>query len=191
MPYLVEAAGGSLRGKRILDIACNSGFWSIQCARLGAEVVGFDARPELIAQAELLKEITGAAGAQFRVMEFEEMSLDALGGTFDIVLSLGILYHLAEPVRALEMTKAMSSGLVLLDTATYPSEDYLVYLKWEQPYDIRMAAREGLVALPTGRSVELMLRHLGVRSWRRVPVRSADIPDVYRTERRASWLIQV
>ena len=191
MPYLVGAAGGSLRGKRVLDIACNSGFWSIQCALLGAEVVGFDARPEMIAQAELLKRITGAAGARFRLLEFEEMSPDALGGTFDIVLNLGILYHLAEPVRALEMTRAMSSGLILLDTAIYPSDDFLVYLKWEQPYDIRMAAREGLVALPTRRSVELMLRHVGARNWLPIPVRSTDIPEVYRTERRASWLVEV
>src|SRR5215213_1225110 len=48
MPHVVQSQGGTLRGKRILDIACNSGFWSIQCALLGAEVVGFDARPELI-----------------------------------------------------------------------------------------------------------------------------------------------
>ncbi len=40
MPYLVAACGGSLEGKRVLDIACNSGFWSLQCALLGAEVVG-------------------------------------------------------------------------------------------------------------------------------------------------------
>src|SRR5262245_45992671 len=54
-PYLVALQGGSLQGKRVLDIACNSGFWSIQCALLGAEVVGFDGRPELIQQAELIK----------------------------------------------------------------------------------------------------------------------------------------
>jgi 2-polyprenyl-3-methyl-5-hydroxy-6-metoxy-1,4-benzoquinol methylase len=60
MPYVVASQGGSLKGKRVLDIACNSGFWSIQCALLGAEVVGFDARPELIEQANLLKQITGA-----------------------------------------------------------------------------------------------------------------------------------
>jgi predicted RNA methylase len=56
MPSLVAAAGGSLAGKRVLDIACNAGFWSIQCALLGAaEVVGFDTRPELVEQAQVLR----------------------------------------------------------------------------------------------------------------------------------------
>jgi hypothetical protein len=39
MPYLIESQEGSLKGTRVLDIACNSGFWSIQCALLGAVVL--------------------------------------------------------------------------------------------------------------------------------------------------------
>jgi 2-polyprenyl-3-methyl-5-hydroxy-6-metoxy-1,4-benzoquinol methylase len=96
MPYLVAANGGCLRGKRILDIACNSGFWSIQCALLGAEVVGFDGRAELIRQADLIKSIVGVDDVQFRVLDFWDMSRQALGGTFDIVLNLGILCHLPD-----------------------------------------------------------------------------------------------
>ncbi|HEY0011493.1 MAG TPA: methyltransferase domain-containing protein [Allosphingosinicella sp.] len=191
IPQLVAAAGGSLRGKRVLDMACNSGFWSIQCALMGAEVVGFDARPELVAQANLLKEATRAASAEFRRLDFADASAATLGGTFDIVLNLGLLYHLPEPLSALERTVRLSHGHVLLDTGIHPADDHLVYLKWEEPFDIRMAASQGIVAVPTGRAIDLMLRHLGVRSSLRVPVRSADIPDVYRTERRASWLIEV
>ncbi len=189
MPDLVAAAGGSLRGKRVLDIACNSGFFSIQCALLGAEVVGFDARPELIEQARLLKRITGAGSAGFRVLDFDEMTPEALGGTFDIVLSLGLLYHLPDPVRALERTRAMARRVILLDTATHPADDWSVHLKWEEPFDIRTAARAGIVALPTRRSVDLMLRHIGAARWFEIPVRTADIPDLYRTARRASWLV--
>ena len=65
MPYLMEAERGSLKGKRVLDIACNSGFWSVQCALLGAEVVGFDARPGLIEQANLIKRIVGVDQVEF------------------------------------------------------------------------------------------------------------------------------
>lgn len=186
MPYL-----GSLSGKRVLDIACNSGFWSIQCALLGADVVGFDARPELIEQANLLKRITGAARAEFRVLDFSQMTPEALGGQFDIVLNLGLLYHLAKPLEALELTKAMARQQIVLDTAVYPSDELAIYLKWEEPFDIRMAAGEGLVCLPTKSSIELMLRHLKFKSWFEVPVRSNDLPIDYLTRRRATRLIEV
>jgi SAM-dependent methyltransferase len=61
MPYVIQAHDGSLRGKRVLDIACNSGFWSIQCGLLGAEVVGFDARQELIEEANLIRRSSALA----------------------------------------------------------------------------------------------------------------------------------
>ena len=191
MPYLMESQGGSLKGKRVLDIACNSGFWSIQCALLGADVVGFDARPELIEQANLLKGITGADGVEFRVLDFWQMSPEALGGAFDVVLNLGFLYHVPKPVEALELTKRMSRGRILLDTAVHPSEDFTIHLKWETPVDVRMAVDEGIAALPTKSSVELILRHLKVKKWCEIPVRSQDMPLDYLTGRRASWLIEV
>lgn len=191
MPYLIESQGGSLNGTRVLDIACNSGFWSIQCALLGAEVVGFDARTELIEQANLLKWITGADGVEFRVLDFWQMSPEALGGTFDVVLNLGFLYHVPKPVEALELTKRMSRKRILLDTAVHPSGEFTIHLKWEEPVDVRMAVDEGIVALPTKPSVELMLRHLKVKRWCEIPVRSQDMPPDYLTGRRASWLIEV
>ena len=191
MPYLVEACGGSLKGKRVLDIACNSGFWSIQCALLGAEVVGFDARPELIEQADLLKRITGVDAVEFRVLNFWQMSPEALGGVFDVVLNLGFLYHVPKPVEALELTKAMARGHILLDTALHPSEDFALHLKWEEPFDIRTAVDDGMVAVPTKPGVELMLRHLKVNEWFEIPVRTRDMPVDYLRGRRASWLIKV
>lgn len=191
MPYLIQAQGGSLKGKRVLDIACNSGFWSIQCALLGAEVIGFDARAELIEQANLLKWITGVDNVEFRVLDFWQMSPEALGGKFDIVLNLGFLYHVPKPVEALELTKIMASKHILLDTAVHPSGELAFYLKWEEPFDIRTAVDEGIVALPTKPSVELMLRHLKVNGWFEIPVRTQDMPLDYLTSRRASWLIDV
>lgn len=191
MPYLVQAENGTLQGKRVLDIACNSGFWSLQCALLGAEVVGFDARPELIEQADLLKEITGVGNAEFRVLDFRDMSPATLGGTFDVVLNLGFLYHAAQPLEVLERTKAMARRHIVLDTAVHPSDEMAVYLKWETPFDIRTAFEEGIVAMPTKRAIELMLRHLGVRRSFEIPIRTRDLPMAYLSSERATWLIEV
>ena len=123
MPYLAQAAGGTLKGKRVLDIACNSGFWSIQCALLGAEVLGIDARAELIEEANLLESIVGTTGAQFKVLDFWDLNPDELG-QFDIVLNLGFLYHVPQPLEALELTKKLARHHILLDTAVHPSDAF-------------------------------------------------------------------
>lgn len=191
MPYLIAAENGSLRGKRILDIACNSGFWSIQCALLGAEVVGFDGRAELIQQANLMKSIVGADKVEFRVLDFWDMSPQALSGTFDVVLNLGILYHLNDPLKALELTKSMAREYILLDTDVYPSRESVIKLCLEEPIDIRNATHSTIVASPSKSSIDLMLRHVGVAKWFEIPLRTTDMPRDYLDDRRASWLIKV
>lgn len=191
MPDLVDACGGSLAGKRVLDIACNSGFFALQCAFLGAEVVGFDARPELIEEANLLKRITGVETVEFKTLDFWDMSPQTLGGTFDVVLNLGLLYHLPKTLEAIERTKAMARERILLDTAVVPSDAAMIQLNWEEAVDIRMAACDGAVAIPTRAAVDLMLKHLRCKGWYEIPIRSANAPTVYLERRRASWLIDI
>jgi 2-polyprenyl-3-methyl-5-hydroxy-6-metoxy-1,4-benzoquinol methylase len=191
MPYLVQSCNGSLRGKRILDISCNSGFWSIQCALLGAEVVGFDARPELIAQANMIKAVVGIDNVQFKVMDFWQMTPQSLHGMFDAVLNMGVLSHLSDPFEVLLRTKTMSKKCILLDSGVFPSENPFIRLKWEVPVGIATAKDPGVISYPTKRSIDFLLRHLGVAEWFEIPVRNKDIPRSYCENRRATWLIQV
>jgi 2-polyprenyl-3-methyl-5-hydroxy-6-metoxy-1,4-benzoquinol methylase len=189
IPPLCAALGGSLAGRRVLDIACNAGFWSIQCALLGAaEVVGFDGRPELVRQARLLQSVVGVENARFECLDFFDMTPERLG-RFDVVLNLGVLYHLPEPVAALRRSLAMASRVMLLDTMLDPRTQALVKLRWEPPLDARCATRDGIVAYPTAKAVWLMLRHLGAASITQIPVRSEDVPRAYLERRRASWLV--
>jgi SAM-dependent methyltransferase len=188
MPYVVAAQGGSLEGKRVLDIACSSGYWSIQCALLGAEVVGFEARPEQIELANFVKTTVGLDDVEFSVLDFWEMTPEKLGGKFDLVLNLGILYHLPKPVEALERTMAMARSHVLLDTAVYPAHGPLMFLQWDEPEDIRMAAHAGIAALPSKEAVEMMLRHVKAGDWFEIPVTS-NAPERYLNHEQASWLI--
>jgi len=191
IPPLVQACGGSLTGKRVLDIACNSGFWSLQCALLGADVVGFDSREELIDQADLLKSIVGLTNVQFKILDFWKMSPQALGGTFDVVLNLGILYPLPKPIAALELTKAMARERILLDTAVNPRLESAILLDWEEAHDIRSADTAGIVAYPSRSAIELMLKHIGAARWEEIPIRSRDVPRDYLNHKRASWIIEV
>lgn len=191
MPWVMQAEGGTLAGSRVLDVACNGGFWSVQCALLGAEVVGFDARPEVVEQARLTANIAGVADrTSFRVLDVADMTPDTLG-RFDVVLHLGLLYHLPDPASALGAAREMTRSTLALDTTTYPSDAPLVEMRWEESEDVRMATRAGVVAVPSPSSVELMLQHARFETWTRIPVRSETVPRGYRTGKRTAWVARV
>ena len=190
MPWLLQATGGNLEGKRVLDIGCNSGFWSIQCALLGArEVVGFDARRELVDEASFIREVVGCGNVQFRVLDFWDMNPETMGGSFDVVLNLGILYHLPDPLEALKRTRQMANGYIILDTMLVRSEDSIIRIDWEKPNDINQAATAGIVAWPSRSGVELMLKHIGLSRYLEIPIRTMEVPSSYAAGDRASWLI--
>lgn len=191
MPHLLAAHGGSLQGMRVLDIGCNSGFWSTQCALLGAQVVGFDARPQNIEQANLVKRVAGITNLEYKVLDFWDISPESLGGTFDIVLCLGFLNHLPYPIEALRLIKSMSRKHILLDTSIYGSTDSAVILEWQQSDDIRHAKRYGIVASPSKKAVELIFREIGVAEWFEIPIVNPDTPEDYRKQYRGCWLIAV
>lgn len=57
---LVQVAGGTLRGKRVLDLGSNAGYWSLAAIEAGADFVfGIDGRQMHIDQAELVLQAKG------------------------------------------------------------------------------------------------------------------------------------
>ncbi len=90
-----------LRGRTVLDIGCNGGFYSIEMKRRGAaRVVGIDFDAEYLTQARFAAEVTGM-DIEFRQLSVYDIA--ALGEKFDIVLFLGVLYHLRHPLLALDL----------------------------------------------------------------------------------------
>ena len=96
-----SAIEDQVRGRSVLDIGCNAGFYSIEMKRLGAkEVVGIDFDDRYLAQARL------AARTLEEDIQFERLSVydvALLGRQFDIVLFMGLLYHLRHPLLALDL----------------------------------------------------------------------------------------
>jgi tRNA (mo5U34)-methyltransferase len=90
-----------LRGRRVLDVGCNAGFYSLEMKRRGASaVVGIDSDPHYLAQARF------AAAYEGLDIDFRQMSVyqvARLGERFDLVLFLGVLYHLRHPLLALDL----------------------------------------------------------------------------------------
>jgi tRNA (mo5U34)-methyltransferase len=90
-----------LAGKTVLDIGCNAGFYSIEMKRRGAtHVLGIDSDPSYLAQARYAAEVLGV-DIEFRQMSIYEVG--SLGKKFDIVIFMGVLYHLRHPLLALDL----------------------------------------------------------------------------------------
>lgn len=90
-----------LKGSTVLDIGCNAGFFSIEVKKLGADrVVAIDHDGRYLSQARFAAEVQGVD------IEFCQLSVydvQRLGERFDLVLFMGVLYHLRHPLLALDL----------------------------------------------------------------------------------------
>ena len=101
-----------LRGKTVLDIGCNGGFYSIEMKRRGADrVVGIDFDDDYLNQARFAAEVLG-----FEI-EFRKLSVYRVADLrekFDVVIFMGVLYHLRHPLLALDLLHAHVTRDLLL-----------------------------------------------------------------------------
>ena len=99
--HLQEAIPADLTGKTVLDIGCNAGFYSLEMKRRGASrVVGIDSDEHYLVQARF------AASMSDLDIEFHRMDIydvPQLKERFDLVLFMGVLYHLRHPLLALDL----------------------------------------------------------------------------------------
>jgi tRNA (mo5U34)-methyltransferase len=90
-----------LHGKTVLDIGCNGGFYAIEMKRRGADrVVGIDTDPIYLAQARFAAEV---CNVDIELQQLSVYDVARLGETFDLVLFMGVFYHLRHPLLALDL----------------------------------------------------------------------------------------
>lgn len=106
-----------LESLRVLDLGCLEGMFAIEFARHGAEVVGIEGREANIEKARFVKEILSLDRLQLAQDDVRNLSQEAYG-TFDLVLCLGILYHLDAPdvFQFAERMAEVCRGCAIIDT---------------------------------------------------------------------------
>lgn len=114
-----------LSGKSVLDIGCNAGFYSFEMKRRGAaRVLGIDSDPHYLAQARFAADALGFGDIAFRQLSVYDVA--ALGERFDLVVFMGVLYHLRHPLLALDLIREHVAGdLMLFQTMQQGSNDVL------------------------------------------------------------------
>ncbi len=104
-----------LSGWRALDIGCNAGFYSFELARRGARVTGIDVDDHYLRQARW-------AGGQYGLdVTFRRAGVyDLAGGDegWDLILFMGVFYHLRYPLLALDILADLAPRLMVFQTLT-------------------------------------------------------------------------
>ncbi len=101
-----------LRGKRVLDIGAWDGWFSFEMEKRGASVVAVDA-----VQSEKFLVARGFLNSKVEFVKADVYDLSpAELGRFDVILFLGVLYHLKHPLLALEKVCALASDLVCVES---------------------------------------------------------------------------
>jgi tRNA (mo5U34)-methyltransferase len=113
--YFEHAIPTDLSGKSVLDIGCNAGFYSLEMKRRGANrVLGVDFDEQYLAQARFAAEVLGA-DVEFRQLSVYDVA--ELGERFDVVIFMGVLYHLRHPLLALDLIhEHVANDLLIFQT---------------------------------------------------------------------------
>jgi tRNA (mo5U34)-methyltransferase len=104
----------SCHGQRALDIGARDGFFSFELERRGADVLAIDRVPPEETGFAVARELLGSRVAYQRLNVYD---LDpAVVGEFDIVLFLGVLYHLRNPLLALDRVRGVCRDRLWVET---------------------------------------------------------------------------
>ncbi len=122
--YIKEQCGGSLKGKRILDVGCGGGILCESFALEGAEVVGIDlAEAGLeVAKLHLLESGLNVNYQKITAEEFAESNAE----TFDIVTCMEMLEHVPEPSSIIKSCSKLAKpqGKVFFSTINRNPKSY-------------------------------------------------------------------
>jgi len=170
----------------VLDIGCNNGFFSLDLADRGVgRVRGVDLRPENIAQAQFLAEHYGVGDVVFEVSDADAL---APGEQWDVVLNLGVLYHVVNPLQFIRQTYELCTQFAIIDTVCHrePVSAYVMF--GEKDVAHYSEGREVYELHPTYRAAIDTIRYAGFREVFEV-VGEADRPHpFYRDGERRCFL---
>ena len=115
-----------LTGWSCLDIGCNAGFYSFELAKRGATVLGIDLDDHYLRQARwAARQFDVEDRVRFEKMQVYDLAHRPESEKFDLVLFMGVLYHLRYPMLGLDIVCQRVARRMIFQTLTMPGEDVL------------------------------------------------------------------
>lgn len=192
-----------LRDLRVLELGPLEGHHSVILEKLGVrETVAIEGREDNLRRCARIKEKYGLDRTTFVLGDLEALASGrahaSLGGLFDLVVALGILYHLPEPFRLLEWCRRHAPTLflgthyaepradrrTLLGGAAAGDDTTAEYVVGDRSYRVRVHSEGGATDPISGLSARSLipfepdlLRMLGDAGYSRVSVLGKDVQN--------------
>jgi len=125
-------ASGFLKGKHVLDLGSNAGYWSYVALTEGgaAHVTGIEASPEITRQAEFVFKAKGIDRSSYTFSCRGAYGfLEETTEPFDAILCLGFFYHIHDPFQLLRLMHKAVRDFVVIDTIVHKSDDALISVR--------------------------------------------------------------
>jgi SAM-dependent methyltransferase len=160
---MLRLLGGSLTGKRVLDLGCNQGYWSLQAVEAGCDfVLGIDGRQMHIDQANFVFDVNEIDRSRYEFVQGDVYATDlSAKAPFEIVLCLGLLYHVSDPATLIEKIGALNTELLVIDTSLSRMPGQFLQLRRETAESPLAAPREQFVAFPSRQAVIALAESAG------------------------------
>ena len=108
-----------LDGWTALDIGCNAGYYSFELARRGAHVTGIDMDSHYLKQARwAAREFDLEDKVVFHEMQVYDLAHEE--SKFDLVLFMGVFYHLRYPLLGLDIVARRTGRMMIFQTMRMP-----------------------------------------------------------------------
>lgn len=117
------------QGAIALDLACNEGWFAHRLLEWGASrVVAIDIREHNLRRAALLREHFDIPTGKLELRQADVFALDPASlGEYDVVLVLGLIYHVENPMGVLRLARACTRGLCVVESQLTQQVDPIVH----------------------------------------------------------------
>jgi hypothetical protein len=192
--FIIDPFKPDLAGARVLDLASHDGRWSYALAASGArEVLGIEARPELIAQFKEFPQDSVSAKCSFIEGDVfaEVANLASSGERFDVVAIFGLYYHVMDHYQLLKLVRNLEPRLIIIDSefANYVQPIIRIFLEPTATVFNTIAHTQeqerAPVGAPSWKAMELMAQSLGYdvewADWESLPLDERQfVPEYFR-----------
>ncbi|HEY6900212.1 MAG TPA: methyltransferase domain-containing protein, partial [Puia sp.] len=144
---------------KVADLGTLEGGYAVEAARHGYQVTGFESRSNNFENCEFVKANLDLPNLNF--VQDDVKNLDKYG-KFDVILCLGLLYHLDNPVSFMKLLGTLTRAIVVVDTHYSQNRDFLYdFLPFLNRYKRMVTKRLSFLASKDNYALSALTRHEG------------------------------